>query len=133
MWNLYNANATNNAFKDRYYEDDGTILDLYTEQPSNTDFFNFKEITDQCGNYTNEGDCYNREHLIPQSYFDKQNPMRSDAFYVWPADVKINSNRGNYAFGTVTTSSTNLGSTNGTKIGVSGINGFISTPANQII
>lgn len=132
LWNLYNANDSINGFKDKYYENDGTILDLYTEQPTNTDSFNFTPITDQCGNYTNEGDCYNREHLIPQSYFDEQSPMKSDAFHVWPSDGKVNGNRGNYAFGIVALPDTTKTSSNGTKIGSSGVTGYIGTVAEPI-
>lgn len=132
LWNLYNANATNNGFKDKYYENDGTILDLYTEQPTNTDSFNFIPITDQCGQYNIEGDCYNREHLIPQSYFDEQSPMKSDAFHVWPSDGKVNGNRSNYAFGTVAIANASQTSSNGTKIGSSGVSGYTGTVAEPI-
>lgn len=126
LWNLYSSNATNNGFKDKYYENDNTILDIYTEKPSGADTYNFTAITDQCGNYSNEGDCYNREHLIPQSYFDEQTPMKTDAFHVWPTDGKINGIRGNEPFatvGNVNPNSVNV-SSNGSKFGQSNLQGY---------
>jgi hypothetical protein len=35
---------------------------------------------------TNEGDCYNREHIIPQSVFNSASPMVSDAHFITPTD-----------------------------------------------
>ena len=54
---------------DKNYENDGSILDIYSENPSGTDPYKFTPGTSQCGTYSVEGDCYNREHVIPQSLF----------------------------------------------------------------
>ena len=54
---------------------------------------------DKCGNYRNVCDCYNREHSIPQSWFNERSPMKSDAFHVYPTDGKVNGQRSNYPFG----------------------------------
>jgi len=126
LWNLYSSTSSNNGFRDKYYENDNTILDIYTEKPSGVDTYNFTVITDQCGNYSSEGDCYNREHLIPQSYFDEQLPMKTDAFHVWPTDGKINGIRGNEPFATVgyvNPNSVNV-SSNGSKFGQSTLEGY---------
>ena len=53
----------------------------------------------QCGNYKNVGDCYNREHSMPKSWFDKRSPMKSDAFHIYPTDGKVNGQRSNYPYG----------------------------------
>lgn len=53
----------------------------------------------QCGEYKNVCDCYNREHSIPQSWFNSSRPMVSDAFHVYPTDGKVNGQRSNYPFG----------------------------------
>ncbi len=53
----------------------------------------------QCGNYSVVCDCYNREHSIPQSWFNSSLPMVSDAFHVYPTDGKVNGQRSNYPFG----------------------------------
>jgi endonuclease I len=53
----------------------------------------------KCGNYQIVCDCYNREHSIPQSWFNSSSPMVSDAFHVYPTDGKVNGQRSNYPFG----------------------------------
>lgn len=72
---------------------DGRVWDMY----SSCDWIYAKE---QCGgSYKNVCDCYNREHSIPQSWFNKAAPMKSDAFHVYPTDGKVNGQRSNYPFG----------------------------------
>ncbi|MBO5960542.1 MAG: endonuclease [Paludibacteraceae bacterium] len=73
--------------------DDGKVWDMYSTCSFNHD----KE--DRCGNYKNVCDCYNREHSIPQSWFNEKSPMKSDAFHVYPTDGKVNGQRSNYPFG----------------------------------
>lgn len=97
---LYANGNSKNGFKDKYYENDNTILDIYSENPTGPDPYNFSP-TESMGSGANEGDAMNREHLIPQSYFNEGLPMRADAFHVWPTDSKVNGWRGNFAFGEV--------------------------------
>jgi endonuclease I len=52
-----------------------------------------------CGSYSQVCDCYNREHSIPQSWFNSQAPMVSDAFHIYPTDGKVNGQRSNFPFG----------------------------------
>lgn len=113
LWTLY----THTAFRDNYYENDGSLLDLYSENPSGPDPYSYSSTTQQCGNYSSEGDCYNREHLIPQSYFDgfAIDPMKNDPFFVVPSDGKVNGDRNNLPFGEVGTAS--YTSQNGSKRG----------------
>ena len=47
----------------------------------------------------NVGDGLNREHTVPQSWFDKQAPMVSDAFHIYPTDCKANNHRSSYLYG----------------------------------
>lgn len=121
LWTLFSGN---NAFKDYYDENDGTIYDMYSENPGSVDPYNFTATTDQCGNYTGEGDCYNREHLVPQSYFDHfaTNPMKNDPFHAVPSDGSVNGARNNLPFGVV--NSANYTSLNGSKRGSNTINDF---------
>lgn len=50
-----------------------------------------------------EGLGYNREHLLPQSWFGKKtDPMYSDIMHVVPADAKLNGQRNDNPFGEVT-------------------------------
>ncbi len=85
---------------DIYYENDNTILDIYSENPLGTDPYNFSP-DNSCGNYSSEGDCYNKEHLVPQSIFGSNYPMRSDAHQVIPTDGRVNGFRSAYPFGVV--------------------------------
>lgn len=86
---------------DVYYENDGTVLDMYSEVISGDDPYNYTHFQDQCGNYSSEGDCYNREHLVPQSTFNSAAPMKNDYFHVVPSDGSVNGARGSYPFGEV--------------------------------
>jgi endonuclease I len=97
---------------DNIYENDGSILDVYSENPTGTDPYNYSPNvpSDACGNYSGEGDCYNKEHVIPQSIFSQANPMRGDAHHLLPTDGRVNGFRSNYPYGIV---GTNLVSQNG--------------------
>jgi len=81
------------------YENDGSILDFYSENPSGSDAYNFTHGNNQCGNQSAEGDCYNREHLVPQSSFGSAFPMQSDIHHVIPTDGRVNNFRGSLPFG----------------------------------
>ncbi len=48
---------------------------------------------------TSCGSGWNKEHTIPQSWFDEATPMKSDAHHVFPTDIKMNSVRSNYPYG----------------------------------
>ncbi|GGD16328.1 endonuclease [Flavobacterium orientale] len=85
---------------DVYYENDNTILDIYSENPNGPDPYNFF-LFNACGNYSGEGDCFNKEHIIPQSVFSSNSPMRGDAHHLLPTDGRVNGFRGNYPFGIV--------------------------------
>jgi endonuclease I len=118
---------------DNFYENDGTILDMYSEKPSTTDPYNYTSgSTQRCGTYSVEGDCYNREHIIPQSVFNSAAPMVSDAHFITPTDGKVNGQRSNYPHGTVGTATWT--SLNGSKLGSSSVSGYSGTvfePINE--
>lgn len=121
---LYTTYQTSDV--DNFYENDGTILDMYSENPSGTDPYNYTTGTTQrCGNYSVEGDCYNREHIIPQSVFNEQSPMVADAHFITPTDGKVNGIRSNYPHGNV--SSATYTSQNGSKLGSSAVSGYSGT------
>ena len=109
--------------RDYYYENDGTILDMYSENPSGTDPYNYGAGTSQrCGNYNSEGDCYNREHIIPQSVFNEAAPMHNDAHFITPTDGKVNGVRSNYPHGVV--GNATFTSQNGSKLGPNKNSGY---------
>lgn len=121
---LYTTYQTSDV--DNFYENDGTILDMYSENPSGTDPYNYTTGTTQrCGNYSAEGDCYNREHIIPQSVFNEQSPMVADAHFITPTDGKVNGMRSNYPHGNV--NSATYTSQNGSKLGSSAVSGYSGT------
>ena len=127
LWTTY---ATSD--RDKEYENDNSIIDVYSENPTGVDPYKYTFGTNQCGTYSKEGNCYNREHMIPQSVFNSAAPMVSDAHFIPPVDGKVNGVRSNYAHGKVATSS--YTSLNGSKLGVSGVTGYIGTvfePINE--
>ena len=107
-----------NSDKDSYYEKDGTVLDIYSENPTETDPYVYQFGVKKCGNYKIEGDCYNKEHIFPQGYFNKASPMVSDIHHIVPTDGKVNGMRSNFPFGNVG-SSVSYTSKNGSKLGTS--------------
>jgi len=120
---LYTAYQTTDT--DNLYENDNTVLDMYSENPSSADPYNFAHNSDKCGGYTSEGDCYNREHLYPQGFFNEKYPMRADVHFVVPTDGKVNNVRNNYPFGEV--SSPTITSQNGSKLGPNTFPGYSGT------
>lgn len=48
-------------------------------------------------------DCWNKEHSIPQSWFNEARPMKSDLFHVVPTDARVNNFRGNMPYGETST------------------------------
>ncbi len=125
---LYNGYPTTDS--DHFYENDGTVLDMYSENPTGTDPYTYRHGIKKCGNYSVEGDCYNREHIVPQSFFNQQSPMRGDIHFVRPTDGKVNGMRSNYPFGAV--NSPSFTSKNGTKVGPSSSPGYGGTVAEPI-
>ena len=110
LWTTYGTSD-----RDHQYENDDTVIDLYSENPTGTDPYTYIYSTNQCGTYNAEGGCYNREHTVPQSYFGSQvQPMYSDAHFVLPVDGKVNGWRDDHPYGVVTGTVTpcNSGATN---------------------
>ena len=60
------------------------------------------DYKDKAGSYKKEGDCYNREHSIPKSWWNTIKDERyCDIIHLVPTDGKVNGMRSNYAFGEV--------------------------------
>ncbi len=120
LWTAYQTTD-----RDYFYENDGTILDIYSENPNGTDPYTFNIVSNQCGNYSNEGDCYNREHIVPQSLFNENSPMVADVHFIRATDGKVNGMRSNYPFGKVNVAT--FTSLNGSKLGNSASPGYSGT------
>jgi endonuclease I len=72
----------------------------------------------ECGNYKKEGDCWNREHGWPKSWwggFSKGQGAQTDLHELWASDGYVNNLRGNLPLGEVSTPT--YTSSNGAKIG----------------
>ena len=94
---------------------DGKIWDMYSKY--RWTYGKSDAGGDQCGSYSVEGDCYNREHTIPQSVFNDATPMVCDVHHIFPTDGKVNGIRSDYPHGKVDKAT--YTSTNGTLIGSS--------------
>jgi len=104
----------------------GKVWDMYSDIPSGTPAYEFIFVTNQCGNYSAEGDCYNREHSFPKSWFGGEVlPMYTDLFHMVPTDGYVNNMRGNFPFGEV--SSYTYKSSNGSMVGPSTVSGYSGT------
>ena len=117
---LYVAYETTDT--DSFYENDNTVLDMYSENPTGIDPYNYTHGSRLCGNYNSEDDCYNREHIFPQGFFNSQTPMRTDVHHVVPSDGSVNGRRSNYPFGEV--SNPTHTTMNGSKVGPNTFNTF---------
>lgn len=120
---------------DNFFENDGSVLDMYSENPAGVDPYNYTiTATQRCGNagYNAEGDCYNREHIIPQSIFNQASPMVSDAHFITPTDGEVNGIRSNFPHSVVVNpTQTTL---NGSKLGASttaGYTGLVFEPIDE--
>lgn len=83
LWNLF---ATSDV------KPNGKIWDMYSTKE-------WPVGSQHCGNYKKVGDCYNREHSFPKSWFNDAKPMYSDAFHLYPTDGKVNGQRSNLPYG----------------------------------
>ena len=94
---------------------DGDVWDIYSYDPDETPAYEYNFFSDQCGTYSGEGDCYNREHSFPKSWFGDTPPMNSDLFHIYPTDGYVNGQRSNLPYGEVETVvwESTLGAANG--------------------
>jgi endonuclease I len=107
------------------------VASIYSDKPGQTPPYEFTFGVNQCGTYNAEGNCYNREHTIPETYFNAAEPMRSDLFVVYPVDGWVNNKRSDFAYGVVTTPTWT--SQNGSKLGPNTFTGAPSTTAFEPI
>ena len=114
-----------NAFAYTDCKPNGKIWDIYSN-------IEYSLSTGLCGDYEHEGDCWNREHTWPQSWFNEQTTPRSDLFHVYPTDGYVNGQRSNYPYGEVNNPIYTSG--NGSKLGpcvTSGYSGRVFEPIDE--
>lgn len=105
-----------NAFWTTDNKGNNVVWDMYSDGATYS--YSYVNGDDQCGEYVQEGDCYNREHSWPQSWFsgnDQAVPSR-DLHHIFPTDGFVNAQRGSYPFGEVNNATWT--SQNGSKLGV---------------
>ena len=121
-----------NAFWSTDNKGNGVVWDMYSDRPNGNPPYIYYLGTDQCGNYSGEGDCYNREHSWPSSWFNDQTTPRTDLHHIFPTDGYVNNKRSNYPFGEVRSASWT--SQNGSKLGTcktSGYSGTVFEPIDE--
>lgn len=112
------------AFQTTDADAQGKVWDMYAN-------CSFTFVTNQCGTFSDECDCYNREHSFPASWFGNASPMYTDLFQVVPTDGLVNNIRDNEPYGVVGTASftSNNGSKRGNNI-YPGYSGTVFEPAD---
>ncbi|MBR3709408.1 MAG: endonuclease [Bacteroidales bacterium] len=118
-------NGLINAFAYTDCKPNGKIWDIYSN-------IEYSPSTGLCGEYEDEGDCWNREHTWPQSWFNESTTPRSDLFHVYPTDGFVNGQRSNYPYGEVNRPIYTSG--NGSKLGpcvTSGYSGRVFEPIDE--
>lgn len=104
------------------------IWDIYSSNSDSADPYQYTPITSQCGGYSGEGYCYNREHSVPLSWFSgntSNNGPATDYNFIFPTDGYVNGKRSNFPYGEVVKAT--YISRNGSKLGQSGVAGISGT------
>lgn len=119
LWTVYQTT-------DDHPNDAGTqtiVWDMYSDVPNGSEN-EFIFVNDQCGTYQTEGNCYNREHSFPKSWWGGATnvPMYTDIFTVVPVDGWINGIRNNNPYGEVQAGTETQITNNGSRLGSSSIN-----------
>ena len=68
-----------------------TMEDIYSSKPY--------KMSDSGSSASTCGTGWNKEHTVPQSWFNEASPMKSDAHHVFPTDIRMNSLRSSYPYG----------------------------------
>ena len=125
--NVISYSGLYDAYRQTDTRSDGYVRDWYSN------ITNYRHGIDNKGNYTKEGDMYNREHSVPQSWFGNGN-IKSDIVHVLPTDGYVNNRRSAYPFGEV--NSATYTSANGyCKLGsckTQGYTGTVFEPNDEI-
>ena len=114
------------AFQTTDVRSDGKIWDMYSN------ITNYTPVTTG-STYSTEGDCYNREHSFPQSWFGSSVPMNTDLHHIYPTDGFVNGKRANYPFGE-TNGNSYKSANDFSKLGTCtypGYNGTVFEPADE--
>ncbi len=123
-----------NAFWSTDNKGNGVVWDMYSDVPGGTPPYTFMMGQNQCGNYSGEGGCYNREHSWPKSWFSggEDGVPGRDLHHIFPTDGYVNAQRSNHPYGEVGNASWT--SQNGSKLGsccTPGYSGTVFEPIDE--
>ena len=130
LWTFYltgdllPANLTNSG------NSTNKIWDIYSYNPNGSNPYEYNKGSDQCGSYSGEGSCYNREHTFPKSWFNNSAPMKNDVVHILPTDGYVNGRRSNWPYSEV--GNATWTSQNGSKLGSSNAPGYSGTAFEPI-
>lgn len=122
VWDAYSVTDTRPGNSNQ-------IWDMYSDIPGGTPSYIYTIFNDQCGTSGAEGDCYSREHQVPNSWWggfdDANNPQYTDLHHLPPSDQYVNSRKSAHPIGI--TSTATWTSTNGSKVGPCSWPGYTGT------
>lgn len=116
----YHYNIAKNLYTKVDRHPDGSVKDVYTKEPIKVfkypdislDTLSENDLSAIAGAMTSSPEVIgawlgfqqgkanlNCEHVVPQSWYNKAEPMRSDLHHLYACDIKTNSQRGNTPFG----------------------------------
>ena len=121
-------------YADTQNADGMTIVDIYSTC-SNTTNASGEKVTwgSQCSGTASENvgcnSVLNREHTVPQSWFNQASPMVSDAFHIYAVDAVSNGHRSDHPFGECSGGTSYKGSTcnESGKLGTCTFSGYSGT------
>lgn len=120
------------AFETTDSRRDKKVWDIYSANSGGSARYEYNFTVDRCSQYKKEGDCYNREHTFPRSWFKGTKLLESDLFHIYPADGYVNTRRSNLPFGEA--GITSWESVNGSKTGQNTLGNYTKTvfePADE--
>ncbi len=124
-------NNSYDALYDYYEQTDNygnnKVWDMYSIHADGTaNYWFYFNSGDECGSYSGEGDCYNREHSVPESWMGTGGSIAdADLFVVIPTDGYVNNRRSSYPYGE--NNGEDFTSTNGCKLGNCTYPGYTGT------
>jgi len=118
LWTIYQT--TDDRLNDSGNET--IVWDMYSDNPNGSEN-EFTFVAEQCGTFSGEGSCYNREHSFPRSWWGGSTsvPQYTDVHMVIPVDGYINGIRSNYPYGEVQSGTETHILNNGSRLGTSSI------------
>jgi endonuclease I len=101
------------------------VWDMYSDNPEEEALYHYDFRNNRCGSSKAEGECFNREHSLPRSWFKGTKLLETDLFHLYPTDGYVNNRRSNLPFGEA--GIVYWRSTNGSKVGQNTFGSYTKT------